>query len=317
MSRVKAKGGTTPGGTLPPSAPGPASGVHRVAHGLAVDESGSTEASSATDASAGRRAEQAPENDAAPPPATAKKRFAARLARTSPVGCLDRAMKAKTSALRIRHARAGLSSGVCDVDTQAMLLRQLYLGQLESGDYRGARVSAEQFVDLGVMPDVARHDAARACQALGDVEGAVEHLRQAARACPLERRSFHLSTLGGLLYAYGRPAEAAVVLEAALEAPDAAAPLVRGQLALARHAADLDSSELDLAYHELLHDRTGEGYGRFVLGELAMARGDRHAAQTFLQAFLAKAKRARTAAQAALRPEMDRATATLGKLLWN
>jgi tetratricopeptide (TPR) repeat protein len=290
--------------------PGPASGVHRVARALAADARDTAD----TAESAPAKRDEAPAPPARP---TAKNRFAARLARTSPVGCLDRAMKAKTAALRIRHARAGLASGVCDGDTQAMLLRQLYLGLLETGEYQDARMVAEQFVSLGVMPDVARHDAARACQALGDVEGAIGHLREAARACPAERRSFHLSTLGGLLYAYGRPAEAAVVLEAALEAPDASAPLVRGQLALARFAAEGDTSELELAYHELLHDRTGEGYGRFVLGELAMARDDRRAAQMFLQAFLAKAKRARTAAQSALKPEIDRATATLGRLLWN
>jgi tetratricopeptide (TPR) repeat protein len=259
-------------------------------------------------------AEALPETSA---PRPAKERFQRRIAKASPTLCLDRAMKAKTSALRVRHARAGLAAGPCDLDTQAMLLRQLYLGQLERGDWEAARVAAEQFVALQVMPDVARHDAARACQALGDLPAAVVHLRAAVSASPPERKTFHLSTLGSLLYVSGRAAEACEALTEALERDDPAAPLLRGQLALARFAAEADAAELDVAFHELLHDRTGEGYGRFVLGELAMARGDRRAAQLFLQAFLTKAKRARPAAQAALKPEIDRATAVLGRLTWN
>src|SRR5207247_1262666 len=136
----------------------------------------------------------------------------------------------------------------------------------------------EQLVALGVLPDVARHDAARACQALGALDDAIGHLREAVRIAPEGRQGFHLSTLGSLLYVAGQPREALGPLQGALETKDAAAVLVRGQLALARFAAGLCDGEhdveLDLAYHELVHDRSGEGYGRFVLGELAFARGD-------------------------------------------
>lgn len=308
MRKARAKGGSTPGGSLPPAPQAPPSGVHPIAKAVApaiveAAEAAGVQPEALAHPEARRR--------------TAKDRFASRLAKASPSVCLDRAMKAKTSVTRVRHARAGLAAGPCDLDTQAMLLRQLYLGQLERGDWEGARLAAEQFVALDVMPDVARHDAARACQALGDLRAAVDHLRAAAEASPKERRTFHLSTLASVLYVSGRAAEACEALTEALEQDDPAAPLLRGQLALARFAAETDGSELDLAFHELLHDRAGEGYGRFVLGELAMARGDRRSAQLFLQAFLTKAKRARPAAQAALRPEIERATAVLGRLLWN
>jgi tetratricopeptide (TPR) repeat protein len=296
MPKAKPKRGTPPGGGLPPSEAGPRSGVHRVAAAAA---------------------DSAPEGPPTrPAPASAKARFAERLARTSPTACLERAMNAKTPALRVRHARAGLA-GPCDLDTQAMLLRQAYLGELERGAFEAARVAAEQVVALGVLPDVARHDAARACQALGDVEAAIAHLREAARVSPPDRRTFHLSTLGGMLLAHGRPADAVPMLVAALATPDAAAPLLRGQLAVARFVASGDVSDLELAYHGLLHDRAGEGYGRYVLGELAMARGDRRAAEVFLSAFLSKATRARPASQAALRPEIERARAVLGRMVWN
>ncbi|GAC1351157.1 MAG: hypothetical protein NVS3B20_11730 [Polyangiales bacterium] len=231
--------------------------------------------------------------------------------------CLERALKAKSPALRAKHAREGLVA-ICDVETQGLLLRQLYLGELEEGHFEQARTAATQLVSLGVLHDVAHHDAARACQALGDYDGAVSHLESALRVCPEDRRSFHLSTLGGLLYCIGRAAEAIAPLETAVEAAgDAAVPLLRGQLALAQHHAHGDRAELDYAYHQLLRDPTGEGYGRFVLGELARAREDRLSARLHLEAFLAKVRRSRPAARAALSPEVARATATLGQSVWN
>ena len=260
---------------------------------------------------------------AAPAPPEPKKsargRFAGKLARSASA-CLERAMKAKTPAARARHAREGLV-GICDVETQGLLLRQLYLGELEAGHYQRARDVAEQLVALGVLPDVARHDAARACQALGALDDAIVHLREAVRIAPEGRRGFHLSTLGSLLYVAGQASAALEPLQTALGTKDAAAVLVRGQLALARFAAGLidkeHDDELDLAYHELVHDRSGEGYGRFVLGELAFARGDRRSAQIYLQAFLSRVRRSRPAAQAALAPEVSRAEATLGRIVLN
>jgi len=250
-----------------------------------------------------------------PTPAPTADRPVGRRARSA-TACLERALAAKTPAARTKAAREGLV-GVCDVETQALLLRQLYLGELEGGHFERAKQVAEQLVELGTMPDVARHDAARACQALGRVEEAIAHLREAVKLAPDARVSFHLSTLGALLYAAGHADEARVPLEAAIATSGAAQPLVRGQLALAKHASGDDTAELDLAFHELQHDRAGEGYGRFVLGELAFARGDRRAAQIYLEAFLAKVRRARPAARAALAPEVARAESTLGRIAWN
>jgi tetratricopeptide (TPR) repeat protein len=251
----------------------------------------------------------------APSPVTRTDRPLGRRARSA-VDCLERALAAKTPAARAKAAREGLV-GVADVETQALLLRQLYLGELEGGHFDRAREVAEQLVVLGAMPDVARHDAARACQALGRLDEAITHLREAVKLAPDTRISFHLSTLGALLYAAGHADEARVPLEAAIATSGSAQPLVRGQLALAKHASGDETAELDVAYHELQHDRAGEGYGRFVLGELAFARGDRRAAQIYLEAFLAKVRRARPAARAALAPEVARAESTLGRIAWN
>jgi tetratricopeptide (TPR) repeat protein len=225
---------------------------------------------------------------------------------------LEKALKAKTPEARAKYARAGLAR-TRDVETQSLLLRQLYLGELESGSFTRARKVAEQIIELALMPDVARHDAARACQAEGDFPAAIAYLREAGALAPKERRAFHLSALGGLLYAIGRGEEAVAPLERAIEDGGTPAPLLRGQLALARG----HESELDLAYRELVDDPSGEGYGRFVLGELAFQLGDRRRAQLHLDAFLARTRRSRPAARAALAPEIARATSTLGRIVWN
>lgn len=240
-------------------------------------------------------------------------RRAAEVSESAATAALARAMNAKTSDARIKHARVGLSH-TCEVDTQAMLLRQLYLGLLETERFEQARDAAEQMIALGVLPDVARHDAARACQAMGEFDDAVRHLADAATVGPPARRAFHLSSLGGLLYALGRDAEAIAPLEQAVAEQGKPVALLEGQLALARRESDL---ALDIAYTTLANDPSGEGYGRFVLGELAFARGDRARARVHLEAFLGRVRRSRAAARAALAPEAARAQATLGRILLN
>jgi tetratricopeptide (TPR) repeat protein len=238
-------------------------------------------------------------------------RRAADASESAATAALARAMNAKTAEARVRHARLGLTH-TCEIDTQAMLLRQLYLGLLESERFEEARRAAEQMIALGVLPDVSRHDAARACQAMGAFDDAVEHLRAAAEVGPPERRAFHLSSLGGLLYALGRDREAVEPLARAVAEQGRPRALLEAQLALARRESDL---ALDLAYGVLANDPSGEGYGRFVLGELAFARGDRARARVHLEAFLGRVRRARPASQAALAPEAARAAATLGRIV--
>lgn len=231
----------------------------------------------------------------------------------SATDALEKALKAKTPELRIKHARQGLSRH-CDDETRGLLLRQLYLGLLETERFDKARQVAEQMIEVGtLMPDVAQQDAARACQAAGDVDAAIEHLREAVRVSPPERRAFHLSTLGGLLYAVGRSDDAIGPLQIAVDENGSPLSLLKGQLALARGG----DAELDVAYHELANDPAGEGYGRFVLGEIAFARGNRERARVHLESFLSRARRARPAARAALALEIARAEATLGRIVLN
>lgn len=246
---------------------------------------------------------------------------AAEASEATATAALERALKAKTPELRAKAAREGLA-GHPDAETQALLLRQLYLGELERGALDHAYEAARQSIALrgpdDPMIDVAHHDAARACQARAAWDDAVTHLRQAIAASPPERRLLHLSTLASLLHAVGRSGEALGPLDQALEAPGSLEPLLRAQRVLALHALGrARDTDLDLAFHELSQDSSGEGFGRFVLGELASRTGDRVRARLHLEAFLGKVRKSRPAAQAALAAEVACATATLGRTVWN
>ena len=86
----------------------------------------------------------------------------------SPEVLLRKATLARSAAARAKYARRGLQSpGRLDSTTRTMLLRQLYLSHMEGRRFAEALAVAKKMVDLRVMPDVARQDAARACLAFG------------------------------------------------------------------------------------------------------------------------------------------------------
>jgi tetratricopeptide (TPR) repeat protein len=161
----------------------------------------------------------------------------------SPEHHLQKAISARSASVRAKYARLGLSARArLDRTTQAMLLRQLYLAHFEARRFSEALDIAVQLIQLQVLADVAHQDAARACQALGDVDRAMGHLRLAARSCPASRRAFHLWTLGGLLYLEHRYGQAVSALTRAARWGTTDKPL--GHLALAR-CAQGDRSSLD------------------------------------------------------------------------
>lgn len=123
----------------------------------------------------------------------------------TPEACLDKARLARTSVQRAKYAQRGLEQGRADATTRSMLLRQLYLAELERRHFDEAIALADQMVALGVMTDVALQDGARACVAMGRTDDAVLRLRRASRIGPASRRSFHLWTLGSVLLLSGSP----------------------------------------------------------------------------------------------------------------
>lgn len=227
-------------------------------------------------------------------------------------------MAAKTARSRAMYARRGLASRApLDRTTHAMLLRQLYLSLFEGRRFRQAHTVALQALALDVLPDVLNQDAARAALASGDLEGALGHLRAAARRGPPSRRPFHLWTLGGTLFLAARYAEAAAALARAARWGTKDKPLYRAHLALARIAAGEEIEDLQETINQLAEAPCGQGYGRFVLGHLAYAAGEWLAAKRYLEAFLKRTTASRPALGIALEGEVRMTRATLAKMSAN
>ncbi len=236
-----------------------------------------------------------------------------------PEELLRKAMVARSPAARARWAKQGLATRApLDKTTQAMLLRQLYLSHFELRRFRPAHEIARQALELGVLVDVFRQDAARAALAAGDVDAAVAHLRLAARRGPASRRPFHLWTLGSVLFLVHRYAEASAALERAARWGTRDKPLYRAHLALVRIAAGERVADLQSMIEELSKAPCGRGYGRFVLGHLAYAAGEWGPARRFLEAFVRGAQtNPNVTVGTSLAGEIAMTNATLAKMASN
>jgi tetratricopeptide (TPR) repeat protein len=250
---------------------------------------------------------------------TTAKRSAASAARPaptiSPEEMLQRAMGARTPRARAIWARRGLASARrLDVTTQSMLLRQLYLAYYEDRRFAKALEVSRQSVQLSVLPDVAHQDAARAAQALGDVDAAAGHLRLAARTGPPKRRAFHLWTLGSLYFLAGRHADAISALERAARWGTTDKPLYQGHLAVVRCAGGERVDDLPELIQKLAAAPAGQGYGRFVLGQMAFYDRRWDEARRYLEAFVTRSTGGRAALAIALAGEIALARSTLAQL---
>jgi tetratricopeptide (TPR) repeat protein len=222
---------------------------------------------------------------------------------------------AQDSRQRASFARKGLRArGGRDATLRAMLLRQLYLAFMEERRFDRALKVAKEIVVLDVMPDVARQDAARACLGLDAVEEAVGHLRIACRVCPASRRAFHSWTLGSVYYLAERYYEAMSAFRRAAIWGTSDKPLYRAQLALAKLAAGQNVDDLEGLRDALDDAPCGQGYGKFVLGELAYCLGDLDEAHACLGSFVRRTASGRVALQVALERELQKARTLLGRL---
>ena len=225
---------------------------------------------------------------------------------------LQRAITATTPRARRLWARRGLSSrSALDRTTQSLLLRQLYLSYYEDRRFDKASQISEQLVALDVLPDVAQQDAARAKQALGDIDGAASHLRLAARVGPASRRAFHYWTLGSLYFLAGRYDEAIAALTRAARWGTTDKPLYQAHLALAQCAGGRAVEDLDAVIQRLADAPSAQGYGRFILGHLLLHANRPAEARRHLEAFIRRTTTGRTAMAIALDGEVTRARETL------
>ncbi|MCK6592745.1 MAG: tetratricopeptide repeat protein [Polyangiaceae bacterium] len=233
----------------------------------------------------------------------------------SPEDMLQRAMTAETPRARAMWARRGLAKPESlDPTTQAMLLRQLYLTYYETRRFKDAVVVAEQAATLDVLPDVAHQDVARAKQALGDIDGAAGHLRLAARVGPANRRAFHWWTLGSLYFLAGRYSQAVSALQRAARWGTTDKPLYQGHLGVVRCASGQRVTDLQELSDRLAEVPAGQGYGRFILGQLAYYDGRFTEARRYLEAFVRRTSSGRAATAIALSGELDAARKLLAAL---
>lgn len=242
-------------------------------------------------------------------------RRATRTPTISPEEMLSRAMRAETPRTRATWARRGLAARqALDRTTQSMLLRQLYLSFYESRRFPEALAIAEQNAELGVLRDVVHQDAARACTAMGDVDGAAGHLRLAARTAPAARKAFHWWTLGSVYFLAGRHADAAAALARAARWGTSDRPLYQGHLAVVQCAQGKRVRDLGTLIDRLAEVPAGQGYGRFVLGQMAFYGGRPEEAKRYLNAFVRRTESGRAAMAIALDGEIAEARRLLDEL---
>ena len=224
-------------------------------------------------------------------------------------------MDARSAASRARYARRGLATeGDLDPVTQSMLLRQLYMAFFEQKNFRRALQIAEQTLALDTLLDVCHQDAARALVMLGDIDTAADHLRLATRIAPARRRSFHLWTLGSVLYLAGRFEDAYSALQRAVRWSTTDRPLIHGHVALVQIALERPVEELDGVIARLEDAPCGQGYGRFVLGMLCAHAGRLRDAERYLAAFIERTRSGRVAVAVALSGELALADQRLAGL---
>ncbi len=233
----------------------------------------------------------------------------------APEDLLQKATLAKTAGMRAKYARRGLAQGSdLDPGTQSMLLRQLYLSLMERRCFDEAREVALEALASSELVDVAHQDVARACLGQKQPEAALRHLRLAGRFAPGSRLAFHAWTRGTVAFLAGHCDEAELALERAVRWGTRDKPLYRAQLALIQLESGRDTEDLEALRYDLEGAPCGQGYGQYVLGELAYRLGDYDAALASLSGFVARTTSGRVALAVALRGEVTRARRLIAEL---
>lgn len=259
------------------------------------------------------------------------------IARGEPIdasGYLLRALSAKTAEQRRRFAEEGLclvdearhsgarSSGPGsdkggedsdeeDDELRALLLRQLYLSEIEDGEDDRALSLAAEMIDLGTLGDIARQDAARAALGVKDTSAAISHLRIAARVCPPARRAFHYGHLGALLRFEGQLEQSLDAFEKALRWATEDRPLYLAARGLTLHQQGTESIDLAELRSALEAEEPRKGYALWILGELCLELGEIDAGKQYLNQFLLRQTEAPRAKTLALSREIAHVHALL------
>jgi hypothetical protein len=240
-----------------------------------------------------------------------------REART-PEGFLAKAMDAASPVEREQQALAGLALDAPDfhIETRMLLMRELYRAHLDQKQLRAARDVALEMSELGPLKDVAHHDAARVCAALGELPLAITQQRLAVLAAPEDRRAFQAWSLATLEHFAGEVDHALASLDRAERWGGDELALIRAHRVYLLLDAGREVTEAEVleAEQALEASRRPPGYGAFLLGMIAALRGDPERARGFLEAFISRVERGDFARAITLREELRRARVCLAGL---
>lgn len=236
---------------------------------------------------------------------------------TIPEDHLRLALRSAEPETRMANARAGLAfpAEAIEADTKVLLLRQIYIGELELHRFRAAVDTAGKMAAVGPLKDIALHDRARAEQAMGDVSAAIASQRMAARHAPADRRSFMLWSLATLQHFYGDVEGALGTIDKGLLIARDDRPLLKAHYAYICLENDEAVEDLHEVRASLSAAKCGEGYGQYILGMIAYHMGDMKVAVVHLQNFLRRNASIDAAKALTLREELRRARLTLAELV--
>ncbi len=189
----------------------------------------------------------------------------------------------------LRHHGDAAGDQAIDPETRLLLLREIYRAHLHARRLRSAHAVARKMARLGVAQEIAHVDLARACAALGWWSRAAQAYRISARTAPAARRAMHWASVAVALHHAEQYDDAMSALERAVRWSLTTRPLHRAYMALVQLDSGRRVDEIEnLAevVDELECARCGEGFGRYVLGLLYAAKGERERASRHLRQFI-------------------------------
>jgi tetratricopeptide (TPR) repeat protein len=189
----------------------------------------------------------------------------------------------------LRHYGDVSGDQAIDPETRLLLLREIYRAHLHARRLRSAHAVARKTARLGVAQEIAHVDLARACAALGWWGRAAQAYRISARTAPAARRAMHWASVAVALHHAEHYEDAMSALERAVRWSLSTRPLHRAYMALVQLDAGRRVDELESlteVVDELECARCGEGFGRYVLGLLYAAKGERARATRHLKQFV-------------------------------
>jgi hypothetical protein len=188
---------------------------------------------------------------------------------------------------KLKLAYAGLASSRLEPDTQQLLLRQVYLAELERQQFETAALCAEQMVQVGNLSAVAHADAARAYAAAGNLAKAVLHQRLAARLAPGSLRSVQYARLSRLLRLNQQRSQARLALRHAHVWATWDRALVRAEIALLEVESGLKVNAA-AAYEALEQSFVPVALSYYVAAELALVLGEEAVARRLFNEFVGR-----------------------------